>query len=156
MTTTELQDIRKMARIGVEHCRRGEWKNGLKLLGAVAENGHENTDLPGVSFSYLGYGVARYQGKLREGLALCEHAVKVEFYEPDNYMNLAAVELLRKNRRKAARAVREGLRLDPGHRGLHRLLQEMGRRRQPVVPFLNRNNPVNRLLGRARHQLRQS
>jgi hypothetical protein len=145
-----------MARIGVEHCRRGDWEKGLRLLGAVAENDHENLDLPGVCFSFLGYGVAEYEGKLREGLALCKHAVKVEFYEPDNYMNLAAVELLRQNRRKAARAIKHGLRLDPEHRGLRRVLRKLGQRRRPVVPFLNRRNLVNRLLGRARHQLRQS
>ncbi|HET9228741.1 MAG TPA: hypothetical protein VFR31_18825, partial [Thermoanaerobaculia bacterium] len=70
-------------------CREGNWNEGLVYLGQLAESGEPGSAMPGLFYSYLGYGIARCQGKVQEGLKLCEHSVKVEFYEPDNYLNLA-------------------------------------------------------------------
>jgi hypothetical protein len=46
--------------------------------------------------------------------------------------------------------------MDRGHKGLRALLQHMGARRKPVIPFLSRNHLVNRFLGRIRHDLKSS
>src|SRR5436309_3292367 len=52
-----LQTLRR----GIDCCRRGDWNEGLRCLGQVAERG--DTGLPGVFYSYLGYGIAlREQG----------------------------------------------------------------------------------------------
>ena len=88
---------------------------------------------------------------MREGLKLCEHAVRIQFYEPDNHLNSARVHLLARNRRAAVEAIGRGLKLDPHHAALRGLRQEIGIRKRPVLPFLSRNNPLNRLLGRMRH-----
>lgn len=140
---------------GLALCRRGEWDLGLTELGKLAENDTQG-DLPSVFYSYLGYGIALRQRRIREGLRLCQHAVKLEFFQPENYLNLARTYLLAENRRKAYEAVSKGLQMDRGHKGLRTLLQRMGARRKPVLPFLSRNNLVNRILGRIRHDLKTS
>ena len=139
-------------RRGIDCCRRGDWNEGLRQLGQIAERG--DTGLPGIYYSYLGYGIALREKRVREGLQLCRHSVKVEFYQADNYHNLARTCLLARQRSGAVRAVLDGLRIDPHHLGLLALRKELGIRGRPVLPFLDRGNALNQLLGRLRHALR--
>jgi len=71
----------------------------------------------------------------------------VEFYNPDLYFNVARVYLAAGQRRKAWRAVCQGLRLEKRHSGLLGIMREMGVRRRPMIRFLPRNHLVNRLMG---------
>lgn len=139
---------------GIELCRRGEWRQGLDVLRRVAEDDGRNAELPGLFYSYLGFGIARFDRRIREGLALCEHAVKREFYQPENYLNLARTHMVAGNRRAAVEALRAGRKIDSEHPGLAALHEELGIRRPPVIPFLDRMNPINRILGRMRHDWR--
>lgn len=143
------EQIRFLADRGVSLCRQGEWKKGYEVLSAVAETEHREAELPGVFYSYLGYAVARYQRNYSVARALAKHATESRFFEPENFLNLARIELLAGNRRQAIRNCLEGLKLDPRHAGLRRLRKQLGRRRKPLLPFLPRKSPVNRILGQA-------
>lgn len=138
---------------GIDCCRRGDWDQGLLYLGRVAESS-DRSSLPGLFYSYLGYGIARCQNRIEEGLKLCEHSVKLEFYQPENYLNLARTRLLGKDRSGAVHAIRRGLKIDSQHLELLALYRELGMREAPVLPFLHRSNPLNQMLGRIRHALR--
>ncbi len=129
-------------------CRAGDWDSGLYHLGRLAESGERA--MPGLFYSYLGYGIARCQGKVKEGLQLCHHSIKVEFYESENFLNLARTCLLARDRRGAVRAVRKGLKVDPQSLDLLALYRDLGIRQGPMIPFLSRSNLVNRVLGRLR------
>ena len=146
-------EVRFIADRGVELCRQGEWKKGFEALTTVADLDRREGELPGAFYSYLGYGVARYQRKLGLGLALARHATEEKFFEPDNFLNLARVQLLMGNRRQAYRSLAEGLKLDPKHQALREVLRHMGWRKRPVLAFLSRTNPLNLLLGRVRHSM---
>lgn len=137
-------------------CREGNWNEGLFYLGQLAASGEPGSALPGLFYSYLGYGIARCQGKVKEGLKLCEHSVKVEFYESDNYLNLARTCLLARDKAKAIRAVRRGLKVDPQNLELLALYRDLGIRQEPVIAFLSRRNQFNMLLGRIRSAFRRS
>ncbi len=140
---------------GLERCRRGQWQDGLVDLAWLAERGSHG-EVPALCYSYLGYGLARYRGQIKKGLRLCRHAVKLEFYQPQSYVNLARTALLsNRYRRQAAKAVLDGLEIDPEHPELLELQQELGARRSPVVQFLSRRTLPNRILGWIRHQLRR-
>lgn len=110
--------------------------------------------MPGLFYSYLGYGIALRDQRIQEGLKLCRHSVKVEFYQAENYVNLARTCLLARDRRGAIKAVREGLKIDRNHPGLLALHEDLGIRSLPVLTFLSRSNPLNVLLGRIRHAFR--
>ncbi len=146
-------DFSDVLRRGIERCRRGEWDTGLAFLGRIAEADHSAT-LPGLFYSYLGYGIALRQKRIQEGLKLCQHSVKIQFYEPENYVNLARTHMLAKDRPSAVRAVLEGLKVIHHHPTLLELHRELGIRSLPVLPFLSRSNPLNQLLGRLRHSWR--
>lgn len=139
---------------GIECCRRGDWNEGLRHLGRIAERGDASSGLPGVFYSYLGYGIALREQRVREGLKLCRHSVKVEFYQADNYLNLARTCLLARDRSGAVRAVRDGLKIDPHHAGLLAVQKDLGVRGQPVLSFLGRTHFLNQFLGKLRHALR--
>lgn len=138
---------------GIEKCREGDWKDGMSWLGMAANADVGKNELPSLFYAYLGYGVARYQGKPRDGLRLCRHALELEFYQPENYLFLARTHSLLGDRRAAIDVLDRGLQVDPTHHDLLRLRTELGQRKRPVLPFLTRHNPLNRLLGQLRHKL---
>lgn len=138
-------------RRGIELCRQGEWNDGLFFLGKIAQAGR--SDVPGLYYTYLGYGIARCQNRAEEGLKLCRHGVKLQFYEPENYLNLARTALLANARGEAVEAVRKGLKIDRNNLELQALYRELGIRQPPVLPFLARSNPLNLILGKIRARL---
>lgn len=146
-------DLSHVLRRGIERCRQGDWEVGLAFLGRIAE-AERSTALPGLFYSYLGYGIALRQRRVQEGLKLCQHSVKIQFYEPENYVNLARTHLLAGDRPGAVRAVLDGLKVIRQHPELLRLHKELGIRAQPVLPFLSRSNPLNQFLGRLRYAWR--
>jgi|SRR5580693_761795 hypothetical protein len=146
-------DLPAAVRAGIEACRRGLWDQGLPALARIAEDGQRSGSLPALVYSYLGYGVALRQQRVEEGLRLCRHAVKLEFYQAESYLNLARTQLLAHNRKAAVRAVRDGLHIEKDNEDLLALQRDLGVRRGPVLPFLDRSNPLNLLLGRLRHAI---
>lgn len=137
---------------GLDLCRVGEWDRGLAILGYLAQSA-DRSSLPGLFYSYLGYGIARCEGRVEEGVKLCQHAIKIEFYQPENYVNLARAHILDKDRRGAVRAIEKGLKIDPHHADLLALRRDVGFRRLPVLAFLSRDHFLNRALGRLRHKI---
>lgn len=151
-TNSKMQEA---AQRGIDLCRAGNWQAGMEILGQIAEADRQGTELSGLFYSYLGYGIARYQRRGKEGLALCQHAIKVQFYEPENYVLLARVYLLRRRRGKAVESLQRALKLNARHPEAVKLAKEIGFRRRPVLPFIPRNNPLNKALGKMRHSMRQ-
>ena len=145
-------DIAQLINEGIALCRDGNWNKGIERL-SVAADRKSSGEVSSLMYSFLGYGIAKFKGRRREGLALCEHAVKIEFYQPDNQLNLARTLMLNGNRKKAIEAVSRGLQIDPDHGELIAMRKDMGSRRSPVFGFLGRNNFLNVLLGRLRHSL---
>ena len=149
-------EIRRVVEIGIRQCRDGQLEDGYKTLKVVAENGESTVELPGRYYSYLGLCVAGFEGRYNEGVKLCQKGVELEFFQPDNYVNLARTYMMLKSRRLALRAIRDGLRVDSRNRTLLDLKRELGVRKRPVVPFLHRDHGVNQMLGRWRHRMNET
>ena len=145
---------RAAAEAAIAICRSGDWGRGLSVLADLVKERGLSDQIPGVAYSFLGYGIARYQKQVKEGLRLCEHAVRVQFYHPDCHLNLARVQMLAKNRKGAVSAIAQGLALDPKNSSLRALHGEIGVRKRPVFGFLSRNHPVNRALGKLRRNMK--
>src|SRR6185295_1767321 len=137
---------------GIDQCRKGDWTGGIAHL-AKAASSAERGAMPGIVFSFLGYGLALKEGRVDEGLALCRHAVRLQLFEPENHLNLARTQLLANDRSGAYRTVREGLRVDRNDKELQALRKSLGVRRRPALSFLGRTHPINRALGRLFHAL---
>jgi len=138
--------------LGVDLCRGGRWDDGIDLLGRLREPDFRSFTPTGRHLSYLGHGLAR-QGKTAEGIRLCRLAVDRPDARAESYLNLTRTLLLAGRRGAAWWSLARGLSADPAHPELLALRREMGERRPPVIPFLSRQNLLNRLLGYLRYRL---
>ncbi|MCB1036292.1 MAG: hypothetical protein KDD47_20880 [Acidobacteria bacterium] len=145
-------DTRTLAKRGVELCREGEWQQGLNLLVEVPKSDLVDRRLRALSYSYLGYGMAKFHKQHRQGLKLCEQAVQIELCEAEVFLNLVRIRVMLNDRRGAVSAVRLGLQYHPGHPVLAEYRRTLGLRKRPVIPFLSRSNVLNRILGQIRYQ----
>jgi tetratricopeptide (TPR) repeat protein len=98
--------------------------------------------------SFYGLGLALVERRFDRALELCRSAAKEEFFNPELYHNLARVHLAFGFKAEAIRYLRRGLMIDPGNTAMLSELNELGLRRRPVLTFLPRRHPLNRLLGR--------
>ena len=152
-TATRRERLLQTARRGIERCRRGDWEEGVADLNLVATSHTQGQRLPLLVDSYLGFGMASLEGKHNEGLSMCLQAVAAEFWEPDNYLNLARLYLLLKQRKLAVKALEQGLEVHPEDENLLALRKKFGLRQAAALSFLPRAHPVNRFFGRLRHAL---
>jgi hypothetical protein len=143
----------KSAQLGIDLCRRGDWKGGLAQLAVVEANKGGGQAIPGLALSYLGYGIASQQGRLLDGLRYCKAGVDREIWRAENHFNLARTYLLAGKLKRAIAALDYGLGLEPTHPAMLELRLSLGVRKQPTFPFLDRRHPLNRLAGKLRHRL---
>ena len=113
---------------------------------------HDVSDKPVLSKSSSFYGVcvAVIKRRYAEAAKYCNISLKSQFMDPDHHTNLALVYLERNDRGSAIEHLNAGLRIQPKNRRIHRILNEIGRRKPPVISFLARDNPINIWLGKRR------
>ena len=104
--------------------------------------------------SYFGLSLALSEGRVKEALLFCESAVEKEFFRAELFLNLARVYLMAGNRKKAHAVLRKGLAIDKDNKDIRQELDRMGIRKAPVLPFLDRRHPINKVAGKVLHRLR--
>jgi tetratricopeptide (TPR) repeat protein len=97
--------------------------------------------------SFYGLTAAISKGEIKLGLELCTRAIKLEFYKPEFYVNLAKVYDKSGNKKGAITALKKGAKYDTKGEEIHNMLVELGVRKRPVIPFFKRSNPLNKILG---------
>ncbi|MCL5021977.1 MAG: tetratricopeptide repeat protein [Nitrospirae bacterium] len=98
--------------------------------------------------SYLALCIAKERGQFQLAVTVCEKATAREPHNPVHYLNLGRIYLLAGKKADAIRAFREGL----SHERDQEIIEELdrlGTRKRPLLPFLGRSNPINKLLGLA-------
>ena len=148
MTQLTDQDPQKLIRYGIEAVQSGDYPLGLSLLSSAYGNSKVSSP-DGLSF--YGLALAVVEKKYRPATDFCKKAIELQFYNPHHYVNLCRVYLAAGLRKKAYETVQQGLRVIPEEDSLVALTEQLGRRSEPPLPFLNRSNPLNQALGRARH-----
>ena len=158
LTAEELETLpeKDLIRRGTELWKSGRMGDAAKALFAACDRLSKKEDavVPAGALSLYGVCLAE-EGRLKEAVETCRHALTLEPYNPQVHLNMARVYLKGASRKKAIESLNRGLALAPTHRGLQALRQEMGVREEPVVGFLPRNNPVNVALGKARATLKK-
>jgi len=130
-------------------------------LGAVRDALRHYPDDP-LLLSYHGYLISVVEKDGRRGVGLCQQAIdqlNTVTGGPDGtdlspyYLNLSRACLAAGNKKSAIKAIQKGLTFNPSSRDLIWELKRLGTRRSPPIPFLGRNNPLNKLFGRLRHKV---
>ena len=106
--------------------------------------------------SYLGLAMAAGERNWEAAEDLCTQAVKMRRGQPELYINLAEVYRLERKRQDAVETLSEGLTYTKRDPRIDEALRRFGFRRSPVISFLDRNNILNRQLGKLRYRVMQS
>jgi len=102
--------------------------------------------------SYLGVVLARSEQKWGEAEKLCDSAVRLKRNQAQLYLNLAEVYATAGRREEAVEALQAGLKFARRDIRLNIAMNKLTSRRSPVFSFLTRRHPLNRSLGKIRHQ----
>ncbi len=132
---------------GLAALEKGKTTAALAFLERAARVG----DNP-VCLSCLGYCLARERGQVKAGMEKCRTAIEQDPGNPVHHLNLGRILLLAGARQEAIDTFRRGLALGRDAR-LVAELEALGIRRKPVLPFLRRNHPVNKILGLIRSRI---
>ena len=143
--TFESQDLFRRAQVLVQ---KRNYEKAESLLSEALKIVPDNAQY--LSFYGLCVGML---GESGEGEKLCTRAFKIDPSSPVVCVNLGRMKLMRGNRMEARELFSRAYDLDDTQSAAALELSGMGIRRQPVIPFLSRNNPLNMLLGRIRHRI---
>ena len=112
-------------------------------------------DRPGRSALCLLYRRPDGPGPARreEGARACRKAIDEQPYVGQWYVNLATVYEKSRRKDEAVDVLRRGLVAENGHRELLSMLKKLQPRRKPVIGSLDRDHPINKLLGMFSYRL---
>jgi len=96
--------------------------------------------------SYMGMCIAIERGKISYGLALCNDAITQEPKNPVHYLNLGKIFLKTGRKTDAVEIFRKGLSFGDDVE-IKAVLEVLGTRKKPALPFLQRDNPINKYIG---------
>ena len=133
--------------------KKNEFRDAMELTQKAFS---EFPDDPYV-MSYYGYLLALSDRNHEEGIRNCLEAIKklemsipfgADFFYPFFYLNLSRTYLDAGMKTEAIGSLRKGISYDGNNHEIIAELQKLGVRKRPVIPFLSRSNPVNKI-GRA-------
>src|SRR5512142_3360541 len=153
VTAQQLEELPEpeLIRMGKDAWRKGDVRTAAQALFAACDrlSRKEDARVPASALSLYALCLA-HQGKLKEAVETCRHALSLEPSSLDAHLNMARIYLRAESRKKAIEVLDRGLAISPRNRDLLALREEMGRRRPPVIGLLSRDNPLNIALGKAR------
>lgn len=132
--------------LGLAFFGKKQWKTAARHFRLADERSPRSDSAAHLYRSYHGLALM-YCGDV-SGLNLCRNAAGRETLQADVFLNLALAELHLSHRKRACEALALGLRMNPQHKGLLKLRSRIGVRRAPCVALLNRDNPLNKWLGK--------
>ncbi len=132
--------------------KRGNGKSAMEVLEDALRKFPSDPFL----LSYYGCLLAVVRNKPKEGVKICRDAIArldssmpfgSEFFHPAFYLNLGRAYLKDGNKKDAVGAFTAGLKSDPQNRDILWEMKKLGKRRKPAMPFLSRENPINKYIG---------
>ncbi|MBI1921410.1 MAG: tetratricopeptide repeat protein [Geobacter sp.] len=100
-----------------------------------------------VACSGLAYCLAKERHAFSQAKSLCAEALRQDPRNPEHYLIMGRIYMLAGNKRDAIRIFRKGLKFG-FNRQIRDELETLGERKSPVLPFLDRKNPINKYLGK--------
>jgi len=102
--------------------------------------------------SFLGLALARSEKKWLEATKLCETALQLKRKELQLHLNLAEVYVASGQRESAIFTLDKAKESFGPNARLIKARSRVEKRKTPILPFLDRQNPLNKSLGKLRHR----
>jgi tetratricopeptide (TPR) repeat protein len=138
----------ELYKTGMEALKSGNTGAALEFL----ENAVEVERNP-LYCSSLALCLAKEKRNFKEAVSLCKEAIKKDPKNSIHFLNLGKIHILANQKKDALRILNMGLRYEE-NKEIITELQGFGRRRPPVIPFLERSNPLNKYLGKLLYKQR--
>jgi tetratricopeptide (TPR) repeat protein len=135
-------DAREFFAKGEEELDKGDWLSALASFERAVQ-----LECSPVHCSFLALCIAKERGLYLQAIAICEEAIAMEPANPVHYLNLGRIHLLRGEKGDGIRVFREGLKAGR-HPRIIVEMEKLGIRKPPVIPFLSRDSPINKYLGK--------
>jgi tetratricopeptide (TPR) repeat protein len=142
-------EIVEKMQAGTEAAKRGDYQKAIENLSHVYSTGFVEGTVDALSFYALSLSMSA--GRHKEAIDLCQQAIRVQFLNPYHYVNLARIYHASGNPKRAIKTLQQGLAALPNNRLIVSYWKEIGLRAAPPISFLSRENPLNKILGKARH-----
>lgn len=135
-------------------------RSALRLLSEALEQYPDDPFL----LSYYGCLEAVANKNYTEGIDTCHLAIEVlkrkvpfgeDFFFPVFYLNLGRAYLAAGKRKEALDSFYRGLEIEGENKDLLWEVRKLGIRRKPLLPFLQRSNPINKYIGKMLHSLKR-
>jgi len=153
-TKLSQETVHRKVQHAVRLAREGGFGDALLLfemyLPLLSSHDEDEKRLLTEASSFCGLCLAMEKHRYAEALEYCNISLKRDILNPDHRANVALVYLERGDRKHAIQHLHEGLRLQANHDRINGILDNIGRRRPPVLKFLSRGHPINRVLGKLR------
>ncbi|HEX7616002.1 MAG TPA: hypothetical protein VF554_12090 [Thermoanaerobaculia bacterium] len=170
-------DPMELMRLGIDAARAERYARGLVLLAEAYKLFSQETEVlsedvktvrgieqlgprkrtPAICFSYYGLCLAlTTSSQTEEGARFCEVAIQLEPQRGEHYLNLAKIWQAARLRSMMVAAVERGLKESPRSAILLAFQDEIGVRSVPPISFLERDNPLNKELGKILHTRRRA
>jgi len=104
-------------------------------------------------WSYYALCIAKERGQIRKAMLLCKDAIELEPGNSVHYLNLGRIYLFTGKKGEAVTIFREGLKRETNEQIIEEL-NNLETRKPPLIPFLRRENPINKYLGIILRKLR--
>lgn len=147
MDTFESRELFGRAEIQIN---KGRLREASSLLMHALKISPDNP----VYVSYLGYCIGML-GNIEGGVKMCQRAAQMAPAIPIVLVNLGKILVETGRRQEARKLFAQAYRIDNTHSPAALELSRLGVRKQPVLPFLGRENILNKYLGIFRHRIRE-
>jgi len=136
-------------------------KSALTMLTHALKNFPDDPFL----LSYYGCLEAIINKNYAYGVDTCSRAIEIlneripfgkDIFLPTFYLNLGRAYLASGNKTDAVKAFQTGLSYDAENRDLLWETKKIGMRKSPVIPYLQRSNPINKYVGMILHALKKA
>ena len=97
--------------------------------------------------TYQAYCLARDQGRIHSAVKMCRESIRREPNNSLHFLILGRILLMAQEKNKAISAFRQGLKASPNPKIIAEL-KILGLRKPAILKSLQRNHPLNRVLGR--------
>jgi len=163
-----------LVKIGIQAAKEERYGDGLVLLAEAYARLTKRTEVksvdalastgtaalkdvvPGNALSYYGLCLALHRGNYAEGAKFVHIAIYNEPVVGEHYLVLARLWKHARNRRKMVEAIEKGFQASPRYLPLRKMAGEVGLRRSTALPFLARDNALNKALGKLSWRVEQA
>ena len=142
-----IDESNELYSLGMEALKNGEIGAALDYLEQAV-----SMERNPIYCSHLAICLAKEKRDFKRAVSLCNEALKKDPKNSIHFLNLGRVHLMANQKKDAIRIFNMGLRYGE-NREIIAELNKFGRRRSPFIPFLDRDNPINKFLGKLTYKI---